>query len=322
MQGDVRMNPKLFSSLSTRTSFNKVLRHLVSVSGLIEAIDKNENLADHLNGMLEAGQIQKNQVGAIVNVILNSRLQLPYKSKNMEESVSSFLPIVTSFSRWNGVSLTLVYYHPTLGQLLVNPASEDHWASVQELKKDELIVVYARSRDGKRETAEKAIDAFYSLLSGKIPEEAPGFIDTSAPEPKPEPKPEPQAAPQAGPQKAAPAAAAPPAGKRNITPKYSVQVTNELFHNGNVEAWKNIIESYEAKHVGNKVIVYHEGELIQDLNSLFKWGKVKHGGVIMFQVAGAQIKGVSRLQKYLHEGASSRFEAFMKHDINKVLNLF
>ncbi len=316
------MNPKLFSSLSTRTSFNKVLRHLVSVSGLIEAIDKNENLADHLNGMLEAGQIQKNQVGAIVNVILNSRLQLPYKSKNMEESVSSFLHLVTSFSRWNGVSLTLVYYHPTLGQLLVNPASEDHWASVQELKKDELIVVYARSRDGKRETAEKAIDAFYSLLSGKIPEEAPGFIDTSAPEPKPEPKPEPQAAPQSGPQKAAPAAAAPPAGKRNITPKYSVQVTNELFHNGNVEAWKNIIESYEAKHVGNKVIVYHEGELIQDLNSLFKWGKVKHGGVIMFQVAGAQIKGVSRLQKYLHEGASSRFEAFMKHDINKVLNLF
>ena len=89
-----------------------------------------------------------------------------------------------------------------------------------------------------------------------------------------------------------------------------------------MEAWKNIIESYEAKHVGNKVIVYHEGELIQDLNSLFKWGKVKHGGVIMFQVAGAQIKGVSRLQKYLHEGASSRFEAFMKHDINKVLNLF
>lgn len=315
------MNPKLFTSLSTRTSFNKVLRHMVSVSGLIESIDKGENLADHLNGMLEAGQIEKHQVGAIVNVILTSRLKLPYKSKNLEESVSSFLPLSTSFSRWNGVSLTMVYYHPTLGQMLVNPANEEHWASVQELKRDELIVVYARSRDGKRETAEKAIDAFYTLLAGKVPEEAPGFIDTSAPEPKPEPKPEPapqqQGAPQAA-QKAAPA----PAGKRNITPKYSVQVTNELFHNGNVEAWKNIIESYETKHAGNKVIVYHEGELIQDLNALFKWGKVKHGGIIMFQVAGTAIKGVSRLQKYLHEGASPRFEAFMKHDINKVLNLF
>ncbi|MCB1139891.1 MAG: hypothetical protein KDK23_14110 [Leptospiraceae bacterium] len=314
------MNPKLFSSLSTRTSFNKVLRHMVSVSGLIESIDKGANLADHLNGMLEEGQIEKHQVGAIVNVILNSRLKLPYKSKNMEESVSSFLPITTSFSRWNGVSLTMVYYHPTLGQLLVNPANEEHWASVQELKRDELIVVYARSRDGKRETAEKAIDAFYSLLAGKVPEEAAGFVDTSAPEPKPEPKPEPAAAQQAAPQAAQ--KAPPPAGKRNITPKYSVQVTNELFHNGNVEAWKNIIESYETKHGGNKVIVYHEGELIQDLNALFKWGKVKHGGIIMFQVAGTAIKGVSRLQKYLHEGASPRFEAFMKHDINKVLNLF
>ena len=89
-----------------------------------------------------------------------------------------------------------------------------------------------------------------------------------------------------------------------------------------MEAWKNIVESYETSHPGNKVIVFHEGELIQDLNSLFKWGKVKHGGVIMFQVAGTNIKNVSRLQKYLFEGASKRFEAFMKHDVNKVLPLF
>ncbi|MFN3247226.1 MAG: hypothetical protein ACK42K_11055, partial [Leptonema sp. (in: bacteria)] len=79
---------------------------------------------------------------------------------------------------------------------------------------------------------------------------------------------------------------------------------------------------YEAKYPDCKVIVYHEGELIQDLNSLFKWGKVKHGGVIMFQVIGENIKGVSRLQKYLHEGASPRFESFLKKDVNKVLNLF
>ena len=30
-----------------------------------------------------------------------------------------------------------------------------------------------------------------------------------------------------------------------MTPLYGVVVTNELFHNGNVEAWKKIIESYE-----------------------------------------------------------------------------
>ncbi|MCB1302837.1 MAG: hypothetical protein KDK37_01085, partial [Leptospiraceae bacterium] len=152
------MNPKLFSSLSNRASFNKVLRHLVSVSGLIESLDKGQNLADMLNGMLEGGQIQRDQVGPIVNVILNSRLQLPYKSKNLEENISSFLPLVNSFTRWNGVSLTVLYYHPTLGLLVVNPAKEEHWASVQEMKRDELVVAYARSRDGKRETAEKGLD--------------------------------------------------------------------------------------------------------------------------------------------------------------------
>ena len=100
------------------------------------------------------------------------------------------------------------------------------------------------------------------------------------------------------------------------------QVSNELFHNGNVEAWKNIIEAYETSFEGNKVYVFYEGEYIKDLNSLFKWGKVKHAGLIMFQIVGPQIKGVSKLQKYLYEGASARFETFMKHDVNKALRLF
>ena len=31
---------------------------------------------------------------------------------------------------------------------------------------------------------------------------------------------------------------------------YSILVTNELFHNGNVEAWKKIIQSYTTKYPG------------------------------------------------------------------------
>lgn len=325
------MNKKVYTSLSTRPAFNSVLRHLVSVSSIIDDVEKGENLADILNSMLDADRVQKDQIGSILNVILNSRLNLPHKSHNLDETVSSFLPFVTSFSRWTGVNLVVSYYHPTLGLLIVNPANEDHWSSIHELKKDELIVVYAQSKDGKRETANKAIDAFFEILAGKIPNEDEAFIDRTPKKPEPAPAPaqpaaqvQQQAAPAPAQQQAAPAPrkAAPKAGKSRLTPKYSVQVSNELFHNGNVEAWKNIIESYEAKYQGLQVIVYHEGELIQDLNALFKWGKVKHGGLIMFQVAGENIKGVSRLQKYLYEGASPRFEAFMKHDINKALNLF
>ena len=107
-----------------------------------------------------------------------------------------------------------------------------------------------------------------------------------------------------------------------MTPKYSVVVTNELFHNGNVEAWKKIIQSYNNKYPGLEVMVWYEDERINDINSLFKWGKVKHGVPIMFGVAGDEIKDVRKLQRYLFEGASHRFEAFLKGDFDRVLDLF
>jgi hypothetical protein len=107
-----------------------------------------------------------------------------------------------------------------------------------------------------------------------------------------------------------------------MTPKYSVQVSNELFHLGNVEAWKNIVESYETRHPGLKVHIFHDGQKVNNMNALFKWGKVKHGDVIVFSVAGEDIKGVAKLQRYLYEGASIRFEKYIKKDVNKILELF
>lgn len=352
---------KELSSLGTRPVFNRTLRHMVNVTGLVDQVEKGVNLADVLNKQLDEETLGREQIGPILSLVLVSRLGLPYRSKNLEESVNKFDAILAAFQKWTGVDIVVAYHHPNLGTIPINPANEAHWSLAFELKRDELIVVYASAKSKKQETAQKALDAFFDLLAGKTPAEDPDFIGkavpkpaAAAPAPQPaqaaattiQPRPMPgapsiQPRPMPGPQDGAPApaqasapAAAPspapaaaPAGKpaggaRNLTPKYSVQVTNELFHNGNVEAWKNIIESYETAHPGCKVIVYHEGELIQDLNSLFKWGKVKHGGLIMFQVAGNTIKNVSRLQKYLHEGASKRYESFTKHDLNRTLNLF
>ena len=107
-----------------------------------------------------------------------------------------------------------------------------------------------------------------------------------------------------------------------MTPMYSVPVTNELFHNGNVEAWKKIIQSYEMKYSGCEVVVFYEGERIQDINTLFKWGKVKHGSTIMFAVVGEDIKDVAKIQRYFRQGASSQFEAFLRAPVNTVLKLF
>lgn len=110
--------------------------------------------------------------------------------------------------------------------------------------------------------------------------------------------------------------------KVTMTPKHAVSVTNELFHNGNVEAWINIVESYKVKFPGLDVHVFHDGQKVVNIQALFKWGKVKNGDVILFSVSGEGIQAVSKLKRYLFEGASQRYEAFIKKDVNKVLNLF
>ena len=310
-----------YAAVGTRAVFNKTLRHLVNVSSLIESTDRGENLADQLTVLEGQGLLIRQQIPPILSVVLAEKFDYAYKSINLNEGISDFSKIQTTLSRWTGVDYVLAYYHPNLGVIPVNPKNSDHWAAVHEFKKDELVVLYAKTLNKNKESAKKSIEAFFQLMSGRAPQEDPAFLEAraQAAAPKPAaPAPVPAQAQAQAQAKVAPAATS---GK-NLTPKYSVQVSNELFHNGNVEAWKNIIESYQANLPDCKVIVYHEGELIQDLNSLFKWGKVKHGGLIFFQVAGPSIKNVSRLQKYLFEGASKRYEAFIKKDINKILNLF
>ncbi len=131
-----------------------------------------------------------------------------------------------------------------------------------------------------------------------------------------------QSAAAAAPAAPKPAVAAATTAPRKMTPMYSIPVTNELFHNGNVEAWKKIIQSYTTKYPGLEVYVFYEGERIHDINTLFKWGKVKHGSAIMIAIAGDNIMDVAKLQRYLKQGASHMFEAFLKGQVGAVLNLF
>ena len=102
----------------------------------------------------------------------------------------------------------------------------------------------------------------------------------------------------------------------------SVPVSNELFHNGNVEAWKRIIRSYTARYPNSEVMIFYDGERIVDINTLFKWGKVKHGSSIQFAVSAEEIKDLSKLSKYFKQGASPMFEAFLRGSPDTVLNLF
>ena len=335
-----------FEGFSTKTGFNRSLGHFKSVSGILGNFENKENLADQLNDLITDGDMELGQLNATLYALLIDKYNYYYQSYNLETTITDFSKIKEEVPKWKAVDIVLSYNHPELGITVINPKNPNHWDSLDKLKRDELLVIYVGGFDKEidAKTAQTAIDKIIGLLSGKKSKTPAALLKGSftykpkkkkkePEEPKPkkrttktrskstagadkkeepaeEPKPE---AAQARPQ---------PTGKRHITPMYSIPVTNELFHNGNVEAWKKVIDSYTTKYPNNEVIIFYEGERINDINTLFKWGKVKHGSAIMVAVAGEDIQDVAKLQRYLRQGASPQFEAFLHFPVNTILNLF
>ncbi len=357
-----------YLSLSTRAGFNKSLGHFRMVTGIVGQMGKGMNLAEVIDDLEKDKKVEKSQIAPILNAVVIDRMHYSTRSFNMSIDSLKFDHIERETAKWNKFDLIVAYHHPQLGISLINPKKKEHWESIQEINREELVVCYSKARreeDAELET--EALDTLEELIMGRQVDGTDQFHDPAlnkpqAPPPRPpqaaapaapsaapagpgsiplippeaaapaSPPPAPSAppaapsAPPAAPAGGAPAEAkaAPPSGggKKRVTPKYSIQVTNELFHNGNVEAWKNIVESYKAKHTGLEVHIFHDGQKVNNINALFKWGKVKNGDVILFSVAGEEIKGVAKLQRYLFEGASLRFENYLKKDVNKILNLF
>lgn len=300
-----------FYSLATKSNFNKALNHFFKVNEIVDYLDSKRNLADVINADLDQNEILTDQILPIVGAVIRDKYQYSYDSYNVHDTVTDFAKIAEETAKWTALDILIVYYTPAGEITLVNPKNPAHWERVRELAKDQAMVIYARHlKDEKDSKIEhEAIAAIEEMISGKDVFINKEFIDQTV-------------SPKVAPQRPTPQAAAVAAGQRRMTPKYSVQVTNELFHNGNVEAWKRIIESYKVSHPDLEVMIFYENELINDINTLFKWGKVKTGGLIFFQVSGENIRNVSKLQKYLFEGASPRFEQFLKLGVGKVLKLF
>jgi hypothetical protein len=343
-----------YAGLSTRDGFNRSLRHFKLMGEIVGDFDSLRNLADILNALHEAKRLEANQLAPVVNALCVGHPKYCYLSRsyNLAQNVENPGPLAEAAGKWNGVDLLLAYYHPDLGLTLINPKNRQNWESVGALKKYELVTIYAGTFGVKSppKLLEEAIEAMIDLLEGRKPKASPALLKgrfkrkparraAAAPAAAPAVRPArgraarapaaaaPSLAPTrraAGAPAAAPAAAAPPApsAQRRMTPMYSIPVSNELFHNGNVEAWKRVIQSYTHKYPGAEVFVFYEGERIHDINTLFKWGKVKHGSSIMIAVAGNTIQDVAKLQRYLRQGASPAFEAFLRFPVNTVLNLF
>jgi hypothetical protein len=345
--------PHPYDGLSTRDGFNRSLAHFKTVGGMVAEIERGYNLADVLGDRLGEKAISPQQVLPVLNALLVDRYHYTVGSHNLADNADSLVRLAAETSGWHAMDLVVAYFHPELGVLAINPKNRAHWEAAGGLKRNELITVYAGTpgASGKEELLHAAIGTLIALVEGSRVKAPAAFrkgryvsrkparraVEVREPvraarAPKPAARKSAAAAPAAVPTAAAPAAApaapvpaaapAPSAAGRRMTPMYSIPVTNELFHNGNVEAWKKIIQSYTTKYPGLEVYVFYEGERIHDINTLFKWGKVKHGSAILIAVAGADIRDVAKLQRYLKQGASQMFEAFLKAPVNAVLNLF
>ncbi len=341
-----------FEGFSTKTGFNRSLEHFKSVSGLLGEFENKENLADLINDLVTDGDMELRQVNATLYALLVDKYNYYYQSHNLETTMTDFSKIKEEVPKWKAVDIVLSYNHPELGITVINPKNPDHWDSLDQLKRDELIVIYVGgfNKEIDAKTAKTAIDKIIGLLNDKKLKTPAALLKgsfTYKPRKKKEPveaekpktkkkttstktkrttgaaaRPAEREEPAEEQRQPAPQARPQPSGKRRITPMYSIPVTNELFHNGNVEAWKKIIDSYTTKYPNNEVIIFYEGERINDINTLFKWGKVKHGSSILIAVAGDEIKDLAKLQRYLRQGASPQFEAFLRVPVNQILNLF
>ena len=343
-----------YFSLGSKTTFNKALRHFYAVNDAVSEIESTNNVADYLNDMLDEEEINRDQILPIIGSVLKDKFDYSYYSFSAKSTIMDFEKIANETCKWSALDLVIIYFAPDGARFAINPKDEDSWERAREISKDQLLVIYAKVLKEKNPKLEaEAMKTLQSLIAGNDVFINKEFIDkTIVPRKAPaKSKPQPQqktqqggfqmtpdiegpsvrfaATPETAPTLSEPASVQAPgrapqkrSSKKTITPKYAVQVSNELFHNGNVEAWKKILESYHAKYPDLTVHIMYEGEVINDINALFKWGKVKHGDSIFFQVSGEEILGVSKLQKYLYEGASQRYTQFLKLGVGRVLNLF
>jgi len=316
--------------LASKAGYNLALRHFRTAQEFSGDVGDGFNIADALNLALESEKIQEFQVRPVVNILLAEKFGYAYKSENLKSKVDSIENLAKVVGGWTNLQVVFVYTDANDGIHLLNPEDPVPWEEALPLSRDECITCYVGAlSDVRSGVIEAALDDAFNLLYGGKARSRAGYAASGNLKQFFEDGEEPVAEESAARSDAKPVeitqqpvSPPPSGGSKKLTAKIAVNVTNELFHNGNVEAWKRIIESYKLNYPNLDVLIWYEGERINDINALFKWGKVKHGVPIMYSVSGDNPKDISKLRKYLFEGASQRFEAFLHGGPGTILKLF
>ena len=108
------------------------------------------------------------------------------------------------------------------------------------------------------------------------------------------------------------------------SPPRKIVIENEAFGFGNIEAWANIIRSYNEKHPDHQVILLYQGQPVQSLTYLFKLvkGVDRDAFELVVSAHDADFSQVAKLYRLLVEGAGTTYEKFISHEIHRTLKLF
>ncbi|MEE8433399.1 MAG: hypothetical protein V3S64_01295 [bacterium] len=111
--------------------------------------------------------------------------------------------------------------------------------------------------------------------------------------------------------------------KINSEPRMIV-ISNDHFGFAKMEAWVNIIRSYQAKHPGHHVHLSYEGEEIRNLKYMFKIKRPVNptGFQCYISTEDRDLKDFSKLVRLLVEGAGPNHGSFLTRELNRVLDLF
>ena len=319
-----------YYSLSRRDEVNIVVRYILAINDIIDEITETNNIADIMCNMIETGKLKNEEVKPILSSLLLDKWGYKVISLNLLHNLENPESFIENISKWIGLDIVLGYEHPELGFLAINPKNPSSKVVLETFKKNELLTVYIGFQNKGILPEKLTIESFKAIISlienGKTnpPKEvlngrfkylekkqskSPKIKKVKINKNSEENKLENGSSTDLNMQ-------------LKMSHLVSVVVSNELFHNGNVEAWKRIIASYCAKYTNAKVVIFYEGEHIANINTLFKWGKVKHGSSIQFAVISDVHKDLSKLSKYLKEGASPRFESFLHGTPDSILALF
>ena len=274
-----------------------------SFSMLKNEMSAGKNLADLAYDWNRSNHALKNGLPGVIRALLVDRFKYQFLSFNLPDIVPNISSALQNLKQIDQFDVVLTILRSANDIELINPANPLHLEITESQHSRKLTVAYAKSKQKRNKDREvKFLQELKNALLVSPPIEKSGAAT--------------DADCRHGEAQTA------QTQRVRVTPQYGIAVTNELFHYGNVEAWNNIIESYKSTFPGTEVLLFHRGQRIYRIYSLFGWGKIRFGDAIFFAVAGKVIKDVAKLKKYLSDAASPRFQPFIKRNPNMPLKLF